>query len=79
MLFVKGAIGFPDGEDQVEQFAHAVAQGDIATQAAGMARPALRMAFSTETTSPRSQTLTVSERGSGTLTLPTWVIGVVAP
>ena len=38
-----------------------------------------RIAFSTLTTTPRSQTLTVSERGSGTLTAATWPIGTVAP
>ena len=37
------------------------------------------MAFSTDTTRARSQTLTVSERGSGTLIAATWVMGVVAP
>ena len=42
-------------------------------------RPALRIAFSTETIRPLSQTLTVIERGSGTLTAPTWLIGTVAP
>ncbi len=33
--------------------------------------PAERMAFSTDTTTPRSQTLTIRERASGTLTEPT--------
>ena len=39
----------------------------------------MRIAFSTETTRPLSQTLTVIERGSGTLTAPTWLIGIVEP
>jgi len=30
MVGVKGAIGFPDGEDQVEQFPHGVTEGYIA-------------------------------------------------
>ena len=41
--------------------------------------PAERIAFSTETTRPLSQTLTVINRGSGTLTAPTWLSGMVAP
>ncbi len=42
-------------------------------------RPAARIAFSTLTTTPRSQTLTVRARGSGTLTAATWLIGTVEP
>ena len=39
----------------------------------------LRIAFSTALTRPRSQTCTVSIRGSGTLMVPTWVIGISEP
>ena len=35
VLFVEGAIGFPDGEDEMEQLAHAVADGDVAAFAFG--------------------------------------------
>ena len=36
-------------------------------------------AFSTLPTSALSQTLIVTMRGSGTFTVPTWLIGVMAP
>ena len=39
----------------------------------------MRIAFSTETTSALSQTLTVIVRGSGTLIAATWLIGMVEP
>ena len=39
-------------------------------------RPASRIALSTALTRPRSQTWTVSIRGSGTLTVPTWLSGI---
>ena len=42
-------------------------------------RPDERIAFSTDTTMPLSQTLTVMERGSGTLTAATWFKGTVEP
>ncbi len=42
-------------------------------------RPAARIAFSTDTTTPRSQTLTVSERASGALTVATWFRGMEEP
>ena len=44
-------------------------------------RPRLlsRMARSTALTSVRSQTWTVSMRGSGTPMVPTWVIGISLP
>ncbi len=42
-------------------------------------RPEARIAFSTDTTTALSQMLTVIERGSGTLTAPTWLIGTVDP
>ena len=35
MLFVEGAIGFPDGVDEMEELAHAVAKGDVAAFAFG--------------------------------------------
>ena len=35
MLFVEGAIGFPDGIDEMEKLAHAVAKGDVAAFAFG--------------------------------------------
>ena len=35
---VEGAIRLPDGEDQMEQLAHAVAQGHVATFAPGPRR-----------------------------------------
>jgi hypothetical protein len=37
------------------------------------------MAFSTFPTSDLSHTLIVTMRGSGTLTVPTWLIGVICP
>jgi hypothetical protein len=39
----------------------------------------VRIAFSTALTSPRSQTCTVSIRGSGTFTVPTCVSGISEP
>ena len=36
MLLVKGPIGFPDGEDEMEQLAHAMAEGDVAALALGL-------------------------------------------
>src|SRR5262245_33541585 len=42
-------------------------------------RPASRIALATETTRPLSQTLTVSRRGSGALTVPTWLSGIRCP
>src|SRR5438552_18187559 len=33
---VKGAVAFPDGEDQVQQFPHAVTDGDVAACASGL-------------------------------------------
>ena len=36
MLLVEGPIGFPDGEDEMEQLAHAVAEGDVAAFAFGL-------------------------------------------
>ena len=36
VLGVEGTIGLPDGEDQVEQLAHAVADGDVAALAFGL-------------------------------------------
>lgn len=44
-----------------------------------MPSPLSRMAFSTLPTSALSQTLMVTMRGSGTLTVPTWLIGVICP
>ncbi len=41
--------------------------------------PLSRIAFSTLPTSRLSQTLIVTIRGSGTLTVPTWLIGVSVP
>jgi hypothetical protein len=35
MVFVNGTIGFPDGEDKMEELAHAIADGDIAAFALG--------------------------------------------
>ena len=35
MLLVEGAIGFPDGEDEMEELAHAMADGDVAAFAFG--------------------------------------------
>ena len=35
MLFVEGTIGLPDGEDQVEELAHAVAHGNVTSFALG--------------------------------------------
>jgi hypothetical protein len=37
------------------------------------------MAFSTADTMLRSQTWTLRRRGSGTLTVATWVIGIAEP
>ena len=37
------------------------------------------IAFSTALARPRSQTLTERQRGSGTLMVPTWEIGVIEP
>ena len=56
VVLVEGTIGFPDGEDQMEQLAHAVAEGDVAAFAlgletavegaeAGLCRMAARAAF----------------------------------
>ena len=42
-------------------------------------RPLSLMAFSTLPTSVLSQTLTVTIRDSGTLTVPTWLMGVICP
>ena len=39
MLFVEGAIGFPDGVDEMEKLAHAVAKGDVAAFAFGSETP----------------------------------------
>ncbi len=39
----------------------------------------LMIAFSTACTSERSQTLTEISRGSGTLTVATWLSGICAP
>ena len=36
VLRVEGAIGLPDGEDEVEQLAHAMADGDVAALALGL-------------------------------------------
>ena len=44
-----------------------------------MPSPLSRIAFSTAPTMPRSQTLIVTMRGSGTLTVPTWFTGVIWP
>jgi len=35
VIFVEGAIGPPDGEDQVEKFAHAVSEGNVTPLAFG--------------------------------------------
>ena len=39
VLFVEGAIGFPDGVDEMEKLAHAVAKGDVAAFAFGSETP----------------------------------------
>jgi hypothetical protein len=39
VFLVKGAVGFPDRVDQMEEFAHAVAQGDVAAFAVGLETP----------------------------------------
>ena len=44
-----------------------------------MPSPLFMIAFSTGPTSDLSQTLIVTMRGSGTLTVPTWLIGVCWP
>jgi hypothetical protein len=31
VLLVEGPVGLPDGEDEVEQFAHAMADGDVSS------------------------------------------------
>jgi hypothetical protein len=36
VLRVEGAIGLPDGEDEVEKLAHAMADGNVATFAFGL-------------------------------------------
>ena len=41
--------------------------------------PLSRIAFSTLPTSPLSQTLIVTMRGSGTFTVPSWFTGVICP
>ena len=42
-------------------------------------RPELRIALSTALTSALSQTLTSTIRGSGTVIVPSWLIGIVLP
>ena len=49
------------------------------TAAGLIPRPLSRMAFSTAPTIDLSQTFTVTIRGSGTFTVPTWLIGVRWP
>jgi hypothetical protein len=44
-----------------------------------MPRPLSRIALSTFDTIDLSQTLIVTIRGSGTLTVPNWLIGVIWP
>src|ERR1700722_13316386 len=39
MLRIEGFASLPDGEDQVQQFAHAVSQSDVATHAPGTQPP----------------------------------------